>query len=93
MPCHTVCCADVAAPTAGPSPPCSATFTLAQLLLKAPCCPLALAVRFGHGQSARTLLAAVRASRSSDAQRQLEDALAWWPSGSELQASGVCAVY
>ncbi|PRW45403.1 ankyrin-3 isoform X9 isoform A [Chlorella sorokiniana] len=62
-----------------------ATFTLAQLLLKAPCCPLALAVRFGHGQSARTLLAAVRGSGSSDAQRQLEDALAWWPSGSELQ--------
>ncbi|KAI7838481.1 hypothetical protein COHA_007744 [Chlorella ohadii] len=62
-----------------------ATFTLAQLLLKAPCCPLALAVRFGHGQAARTLLAAVRAGGAKDAQRHLEDALAWWPSGSELQ--------
>ncbi len=70
---------------------CRATFTLAQLLLKAPCCPLALAVRFGHGQAARTLLAAVRAGAATNAQRHLEDALAWWPSGSELQAGRVWA--
>ena len=75
------------------------TFTLAQLLLRAPCSPLLLAVRFGRQAAARALVAATLqscggGSRSKDgsscapavAAEHLGAALAHWPLAPEPQA-------
>ena len=88
--CHGMPSPEVPPTTLPPLPPLRrATFTLAQLLLRAPCCPLALATRFGHQPAARTLLAAAQhgGGRGAQVERQVDEALACWPSSSELAVS------
>ena len=78
------------------------TFTLAQLLLRAPCSPLLLAVRFGRQAAARALVAATLqscggGSRSKDgsscapavAAEHLGAALAHWPLAGGEEPTGL----